>query len=260
MGELIFFIDDHLSVTQYPLHVLTPSEEAAGAEAFRVADGRRSPLDRWTGVTLNTEYSLKNTMDRVRSSDMVFLDRGYVVPRLIYEVSDDNFTTTQSVFDITLPTVTATGSVDDALGVRTEEGAWIKRFPARTAKYERFRIPAMGAGLKPSVVGLKVGLAWLPGAVRRPFAPDRNALIVTETSSDSGWLGRGRATSRREAQLNFKLTTEFDYAVARYHLGLYDTGKPAVIVPNDAQAERAFMALRLPSAHGLGRAPDWFYE
>lgn len=263
MGEPIFFIENHLSVSEFPLHVLQGYENAVAQTAlqeFRVADGRRSPYDSWSGVGTNIEYILKNTMDRTRASNMVYLDRGYVVPRLIYEVSDDDFGTTQLVFDITLPTVSATGSVDDALGVRTEEGGWVKRFPVRSAKYERFRIPAMGAGLKPTIVGLKCGLAWAPGAFRRPFAPDRNALVTQRAQTDSGWIGGGRATPRREGVLNFKLTTEYDYAQGRYHIGLFDANKAAVIVPDSDQAERAFVAIRQEPAHGLGKEADYFYE
>lgn len=263
MGEPLLLVENHLSVAEFPFHVLQGYEGGVAQTAqqeFRVADGRRSPYDAWSGVGTNTEYILKNTMDRTRAANAVFLDRGYVCPRLIYEVSDDDFGTTQTVFDITLPTISSTGSVDDSMGVRTEEGCWLKRFPVRSARYERFRIPPMGAGLKPSIVGLKVGLAWAPGALRRPFAPDRNALMVQEVSSDSGWLGRGRATPRREGVMNFKMTTEYDYALGRYHISLFDAGKSIIIIPDTEQAERAFAAVRLQPAHGLGRDPDYFYE
>jgi len=261
MSDPVLLIENHLSITQFGLHVLTPSEEATGTEAYRVADGRRSPLDRWTGVTLNVEYSLKWAMDRPRAADVIWCDRGYVCPRLILEYSDDNFATpAQAVFDITLPTASMPGSIDSAFGVRTEEGCWIKRFPVRTASYGRIRIPAMGAGLKPSIVGLMVGLSWTPGPLRRPFGPDRNALVVNETPTDSGWLGRGRAVKRREGSLGFMTTSECDYALGRYHIDHFDRGRPMVIVPNDEQAERSFVAVRQPPVHGLSREPSYYYE
>src|SRR5687767_10516636 len=114
-----FCVDNHLSVQQYPLVALQGYENAVAQTSgleFRIADGRRSPGG-WTGLSSNVEYILKWTNDRPRGADYCAVDRGHNLTRLIYEVSNDDFAVaanTESVFDITFPTVSATGTIDDA--------------------------------------------------------------------------------------------------------------------------------------------------
>lgn len=262
MGLPVVLVENHLSVVQFPLHTLVGNEEASGREAFRVADGRRSALDFWTTNTTNAEATLTWTMDRVRAWNMVALDRGHNLAgvRVIHEASDDNFATTQTVFDITLPSATAPGSPDDARGVRTEEGAWLKRFPTRTAKYGRLRIPAMGSGLKPQVVGVWSGLAYVPPELGLPHVPDQDEFTVEEMLAPSGWRGRNLPAVVRAGTIGLKLTSQFEYELARYHLqGHFGRGRPMWIIHDDVQADRAVLAIRPQGRLGFARDPGWFY-
>ena len=59
---------------QYPSHVIAANEAAAGHEAFRVGNGRRSVLDYWTPTTANAEAWNKVTCDRVRAANCVVID------------------------------------------------------------------------------------------------------------------------------------------------------------------------------------------
>lgn len=261
-GDPCILVENHLSVRQFPLVTLVGNEEATGHEAFRVADGRRSPLDFWTSITTNQEATLTWTNDRVRAWNMVALDRGHNLAgiRVIHEASDDNFATTQTVFDITLPAATAPGSLDDALGVRTEEGAWLKRFPTRSAKYGRLRIPAMGVGLKPQIVGVWAGLTLTPPQLGLPHAPDQDEFTVEETVSQAGWRGRTAPVVVRVGTITLKLTDTFAYELARYHLqGHFGRGRATWIIHDDLQADRAVLALRPQGRLGLARDPGWFY-
>jgi hypothetical protein len=262
MGDAYVLAENHLSTVQFPLHVLTPSEELAGAEAARVADGRRSALDYWTGTSTNVEYSLKWTMDRVRASTMLALDRGHNLTRLIYEVSQDNFTTVEPVFDVTLPTATAPGSLDDDFGVRTEEGAWLKRFPLRAAQYGRIRIPAMGAEQKPKIVGLWVGLGYAVDLLR-PLSDDQDEARADETTTPAGWRGSGPPGFVRTGTLRLELPDLFEYQRARYHLGPqghFGRRRPTWVVLDDAEAERALLAIRPVGTLGFAREPRWAFH
>jgi hypothetical protein len=108
----------------------------------------------------------------------------------------------ETVVSITLPAASAPGSLDDTLGVRTEEGAWVKRFSLRAAKYWRWYVPAMGVGLKPQVVGLYLGLAFAPNYFNRPLDDDGDVLVVTESQSELGWIGRGPQGRQRQGVIS----------------------------------------------------------
>lgn len=263
MGAPVFLADSLFSKMQYPSHTIVANEAAAGFEAFRVADGRRSPFDYWTPTTANASANVKVTCDRTRAANVIVLDRGHNLAgrQIKLEASDDDFTTTQTVLDLTMPSASAPGALDESLGVRTEEGAWVKRFPARAASYWRLTIPAMGAGLKPKVVGLWLGLSYSPDFLSRPHAPDEDELVVQESESDWGWIGRGETTPRRTGTILLKLTNLFDYDLARFHLqGLFGRGRPMWIVQDSDVAERAVLAIRPRNRFGFSREPDWFYH
>lgn len=261
MGQPLILVDNLLSVVQHPDIVLTPSQEVEGTgtgEAFRVADGRRWTL--WTGLTANTEYSLTWTHSLPQPFDVVIRDRGSIAPRMICEISGDAFGSTQSVFDITPPLTPGAGSVDDALGVVTSEGAWLKRVATVGDYAGRIRIPAMGAGLKPSVTGLWVGLSWTPDFILRPWAPNKTTLQGEWTELSSGAVGRGQLVPRREGMLQLQMPDLFLGEQGAYHLAVIDSGAPFWIIPDVERADRAFLARRRPDLAGLGLEPNWFYE
>ena len=180
MSRAAVLVENLFSAIAYPLHVVAADEQATGHEAFRIANGRRSAFDYYESITANAQRIIKITCDRVRSANGCALDRGHNLggEQVVLEASDDDFATpAQTCFDIILPTTTAPGTLDDALGVRTEEGAWLIRFPQRTALYWRLRIPAMGAGVRPKIVGAWLG-NWYAFDPDFPVAADADDLIV----------------------------------------------------------------------------------
>lgn len=242
-------------------HTLVADEEAARHEAFRIATGRRSPYTNYyEAATANVQRTLTGTFDRVRAFDFWALDRGHNLAgkQVIGECSDDGFTTTQTVFDIVLPAATAPGSLDDALGVRTEEGAWLKRTPpVRAAKAARLRIPALGVGIKPKIVGLSLSLSFVFDPWR-PSAPDQDELGGDTSESDAGWGGMSAPWQRRTDTLRIQLDSLFDYETARGAFRHFFAHRPTWYIPDDSQAQNAMCVIRPPGVTGFSRQPAYF--
>jgi hypothetical protein len=254
--------DNLLNLRAYPGNALVGDEEPAGFEAFHVADGRRSVGDRWQATTANAQHTLTLTCDRLRTADTVVLDRGHNLggKEVAIEAADEStFTNPQVIFDAVLPTVTQGGPITGAFGVLTEEGAWAFNFPPRAASYWRLRIPAMGAGLVPQIVGAWLGQSYTPAFLHLPWGEDSNTAQFAETVSEWGWSGRGPVATPNDGTLQIKLSSEFDYELARYHLiEVFGSGRPMWICYDTAQADRMFLALRTKTRIGFEYAPGWW--
>jgi len=252
MDRPVFFGDNVFSRTQYPLHVITADEEPVGHEAALVANGRRHGLNFATSTTANDPWFLKAVFDQVRGADMVALDRGHNLAgkQIKLEFSDDDWATpAQVAVDCFIPANPGAGSLDDANGVVTEEGAWLKRFPFRSGAACRLYVPAMGAGLRPQVVGLWVGVSYSPEHLFRPSAPDNDFLLVEETVFPSGWRSHGRAAYPRQGAIRLKMADYFAYELARYHLQfVFGRNRPTWIVHDEDQADRAVLADRVANS------------
>jgi len=240
---------------------LVADEEAALHEAWRVATGRRSPYTNYyESITANQQRTITRTHTRTRTADLFVLDRGHNLAgkEVILECADvSDFSSAQVVFDIVLPSATAPGSLDDALGVRSEEGAWYKRFPDRAAFYWRLRIPAMGASQKPKIVGAHLSLSYSFDPWR-PMNPDQDELGGEASESDAGWPGMGTPWNRRTDALRVQLSTLFDYDPWRDAYQHFQRYRPTWYIPNEDQAQNAMCIARPQGVAGLGRTPQWF--
>lgn len=266
MDRPVLFGDNLFSVAQYPLHVVSADEEPAGHEAFRAADGRRSAQDYAGATTANDPWWIKAVCNRLRGANMVAIDRGSNLfgKQVQLQCSDDDFATSiQTILDVVLPAIPATGSVDDALGVRTEEGAWLARFPNRSAMAWRLNVPAMGVGLRPQVVGLWVGLSYSPAHLFRPSSPDADFMLVEESTLPSGWVGRSKVANRRQGTIQLRMQDWFEYELSRYHLhAVFGRARPTWIIHDEDQADRAVLADRAGNSElGLVRekGSNWSY-
>lgn len=262
MSRGAVLVENFFSRIMFPGHTVAADEEAGGHEAFRIANGRRSAFDYYESITTNAQRIIKITADRQRMANGFALDRGHNLAgkQILLECSDDDFGTIQVVFDITVPTVIGTGTLDGALGSRTEEGAWLIRFSTRSATYWRLRIPAMGTGLKPKIVGAWLG-TWYGFTPDFPVAPDADELVIEETMSDLAWRGTGIAARPRTDALHIQLTSLFEYELARYHLHeQFGRRRPMWIVHDDASAEQALLAIRPSGTAGFQRSTQWYYH
>lgn len=264
MGQPVFLVRNFFSRRIYPLHTLVANEEQSGNELARAANANRDPLDFWTTLTPNVEATAKVVCDRLRAADLFVLDRGHNLAgkQVVLEASDDDFASpAQTVFDLVLPSVSATGDLDDPLGVRTEEGAWLRRFPVRAAKAWRLRVPALGAGQRPQVVNMWLDLSWSPATLDTPIAPDAHELGAQEATTQTGWLVRSDVWVRRRGRLSLRLPSPFDYELARDHLQLqFGLNRPMWIVHDEEQADRAVLALpRLGTIEIEEKGAGWFY-
>lgn len=69
MGTPLLLVENLFSRTQFPLHTVSANEEATNHEAFRVADGRRSPLDYWTPTTANNQAYVYVTSNQITNDN-----------------------------------------------------------------------------------------------------------------------------------------------------------------------------------------------
>jgi len=262
MGAPFLLVENVFSQVQFPAHTIAATEEPAGHEAFRCADGRRSSLDYAGATTANTEWSLTATFNRLRAIDSVFLDRGHNLAgeRIVGEISSDAFSTVETLFDITVPLAPGAGALDNGLGVVTTEGAWGIRVPVRAGHAFRLRIPAMGADLTPRVVGLWAGRSWAPPYLGLPVAPNRHELAGELRRNTIAWQARGPTAQLRGGSVTLQLTDLFEYEIARYHVeGHYGAGRPMWLVFDDEQADEALQVIRPEGALGFGREPRVLY-
>lgn len=252
-----FLTDDLFDITQYPLHTVTAEEEPAGGEAHRFSAGRRDQLAQ--ASTANSDWWIKSAFGTVRAFDACALwVHNLAGKTLRIECSDDDFTTTQTIFNAALPSSPGAGDIDDQYGVLCENGMWLKRFSVRTANAVRIYSVAMGAGLKPAING-KLGLSLSLNQYDKPYIPSDAELVVKEETNESGWIGRGPRRLRRNGSIQIKTRTDYEYDQFRYHFEQRFLGGSSMVIAHDkTQAERAVMAVTTGRTSGF-RAPgmEW---
>jgi len=245
----VLCVDNLFDDLLYTGHTLTANEEATDYEVERLANGRRSPADYWTPTTANNDAWAEVDCGQIRSADFIAIDRGSNLEgqTVALEASDDDFTTTEEVFSITFPSGFGAGSTLSATtGTYTEEGAWVKTFDLRAARYWRLYITA-AASYTPQVVGLTLGLSWTLGDSvypDRPWDEDASTPAWQTVGNDRGWSANSSDAENRQGQLSLRLNSFFDDDVWRVFRHVYGRGKPAWFVPDRTQAERAFYAKR----------------
>jgi hypothetical protein len=244
--ELVVLADNVFNVDQYPNHTVTASTEAEGFPASRVANGRRVSTDYWTPNVFNTDSHVQSVGNRPIGVNMLALDRGHNLPGEAVElrISSDGFTTYETL-SYTVPALsTPGGSVDDPNGVLTREGAWLKRFDLRVGRDFRFFVGQMGAGERPLVVGLWIGLA-VPLNVTAPFDAEGEELVAALVESEYGWQARSSAAMRGSGSLELILDTLLLREQASYHLhSLFGHGFPMWIVFDTQAATESVLAVR----------------
>jgi hypothetical protein len=147
---------------------------------------------------------------------------------------------------MTVPSTSASGDVDDANGVLTEEGAFIKRYTDTEYPWWLFWIPSMGAGLIPEIIGLWIGQSIEMRIFDFPWSDDEHQVFGPVTTTEWGWEGVGDVVARRGGTIELRCRDSTDFTNARTYI-LEQFGRqrrPMWIVPDQAQADRAVLAVR----------------
>lgn len=262
MGVPAFMVLNYANVRQNTGHLLEANEN--DSDAGKVANGRRSNLNFWVPSTANQEAWLRvdagvgNTLAPTGFA----LDRGHnlggVAP--IFESSDSPASGYSSLATPTIPTTPGVdGDLDAANGITTDEGAWIKRITAPTARrYLRFRVPAMGADVRPIVVGLWFGIYWEPGQLWNPLTDEDLELVTDRIETGKAWAGSTTKVRRRLGELVVKLSEGSDEDAANLHIrDQFLAGRLMWIVHNDDKTERSVLAEFPGGRSGFRYAAGW---
>lgn len=257
MGRFVMLAENVFNTRVFRSHVLGASGEAPGREVDFVNSGRRQKSQNlWTppGGSENAIAYVSSTFDRVRMIDMLAIDRDHNLDGKVVRVrvSSNGFTNYTEVAATVPSQVLPYSRLSFTNGVRTEEGAWIWRFGPLAGNAVRVVIDAMGVGLRPEIVGLYVGQAYRPeNALRKPFTHGKRELDYPMTKSPAAWVGAGEISQRRRGQYRLRVSRE-DYPLGRYHVeGLYLRGRPTWIVPDDEEAEKAWLSRAEPQTAGF---------
>lgn len=263
MASPIFLVENFFNIHQYPTHAISANEEPVGTEGWRVGTGRRdTENNKWTPTTANNDAYLTAVCDRTRAADTIIMD-GHNLGGENFRLrgSQDNFGSYDTLMNITIPPVSAPGSIDDPAGVLTEEGVWVKRFDTRAFAYWRPFIAAMGAGLRPEITGLWLGKSYSPGHRNRPADVEATTMFVAETVSEAGWHGRGPITRAQSGVFDIAMADFMEYDIARLHLnGLFAKGNPMWVFDDPYQADRGFCVVRPDARMGFFLGQKWGYE
>lgn len=259
MGKPRFLAENLWNPVRFGDHSISANEESDGNEAFHVGDGRRNRTSFWTPTTNNSEATIQVKCDRPRSADVLVIDRDSNLDgeTVHLECSDDNFSSTETIFTVTLPS-NSTPNQDISDGAKMEDGAWCRSFSSRVATYWRLRIDAMGSGLKPEIVGLYLGTSWQPNLlIDTPWGWGDSQLQSDRVTSDAGWRGRSNFSEARRRTFTVKLSSFSEFSSARYHTrGLYWRGDPMWIWPDETQAERGWCAMVPDGRHRWQKGQD----
>jgi hypothetical protein len=264
MNTPLWCVDNLFNEFIYTGHTVTANEEATGFDAWKVATGRRSADDFWKPTTANNDAWVEVACDRTRAADFIAIDRGHNLAgqTVALQISDNDFTDTEDVFSITFPSSYFPGSdITATNGARTEEGAWVKTFDLRAAKYWRLHITA-AATYTPNVVGLWVGKKWSPGEyMARPWDDGAVEVSYAAPRTPAGWVGAGELAEVRVGDWTVRVPSYFAEDAARRFAQTYQRRRPAWYVPNPDQAERAVLTTIPPNGRiTLPYGDDWGFR
>lgn len=257
-----YLVENFFNGVMFPAHSFTANESTTGHESWRVGTSRRANRNYWTPSTPNQQAYVGVLCNRPRYADMLVIDRNCnltgVTVRLRF--SNDGFATYGEVIASALPSQAIYGSRLHAAGIRTDEGAFVFRFTGQVATEWRVYVDAMGTGLKPQIGGLYLGQSWAPvWTPENPWDDESRELRFTEVLSTSLWSGSNRKGTRRVfGPWNHVLDSDAEYQQVRYHMHQhYFKGRHMWVVPDQDQAERAFLAYAPPGTYGAAYPADF---
>lgn len=255
-GRPVFLVDNVFNPRIYSGHTLSASSTDTDKDVLFLSSGRRlRTLTGWFASSLDTAAWVESVFDQPRAFDVLFIDRDHNLAgeTLSVSVSDDNFTTSTTLVSQTVPSapVPMARLLDGDL-VMTNEGALLWYLGLQVAQEVRVEIAAMGTGLRPEIAHLMLGLSWRPiRQLSKPYSDGRYNLTHAIERSPLGTDASGDAGRYRAHDIRFRVESWEEHATAIYPLDdLFTSRKPTVFVPDDEQAERAFLLRASPGRHG----------
>jgi hypothetical protein len=206
------------AVVQYPAATVSADTEAAGREAFHVADYRR---DRswWSPTAAAAGHYVQVDLGSVitASPDYLYLDRGHNLWGKTIEIRNSAVGT--QPFGTTsisrgIPALDASGNFvpggDPSTGVCvTEEGACYLFFAGGAVK--RYWQLYIVDNMLPIVPGVQMGVRSQLFGYSDVYDDDEATRKARSEESDAGYLATGRVYTYRTAQLDFPLVGDTDY-------------------------------------------------
>jgi hypothetical protein len=265
MGRPAFLIESVYNPRIHPDHVLDASSTATDKDVRALSAGRRRrDLSGWFADDLNTDAWVESTFDRIRAFDCLWIDRDHNLDgeSLSVTLSDDDFTTSQTIGPLTVPSASQPHSrLESGLIVRTNEGALIWYLGLQAAWAVRVEISAMGTGLRPELAGLALGLLWRPRhAPVKTFDFGNPNLIIDESRTAHAHATSSEVGSFRDGRIHLRLDQD-EELTGRYpveDLYLSAPGHGAVVIHDDEQAERALFSRAPAGRHGFEiRSGQW---
>lgn len=266
MGRPVFLSDNVFNPRIYPGHTLSASSTASGTDVLNLSSGRRIGgvnLGGWYASAANTDGHVTATFDALLAFDLAFIDRGHNLDgqTVRVRISDDDFTTYTEVGPRTVPSSpTPYASLYDGQIVRTDEGALLWWLGLQSGYAVRFYVDAMGAGIRPELVGLMVGKSWTPGhAVIKPEVMPQTTFLSEETRTPQAQSAGSEIGRFASARVRMRMASWSEYATARYPFeALYFSGKPMVWLWDDGAAERAVLSRVPPGRYGFQNPTDQY--
>lgn len=253
--------ENYYNVFQFSGHVVTASTYTVGNEPWRVATGRRQGRSAWISPTTGTQW-IRTTCDEVRAADMLALDRGHNVATVSVQFTNSTAAGWSTFKSITIPSGVSTPGTRLIDGVRTVEGAYIRRFATTTAmpvaKHWRLSCATTGAGAKVKVVGAYLGKSWSPSAEPiRPWDDETIQMQRSEIASPELWTTPSRVASRRVGTATVRLTDAEGQQARLFVQNRFWKGELAWITPNENSAETTVLAVAQSGVRGLSYTSNW---
>lgn len=239
MSRPLFAVDNLMNPRIYPSHTLAASSTASGTSVLSLSSGKRiarSGLGGWFASALNTVATVTVTFNRARMFDLLWIDRDHNLggESLSVILSDDAFTTTQTIGPLTVPTApTPYSHLYDGRIVRTNEGCLLWWLGEQVSYAARLSIAAMGAGLRPEIAGMMLCKTYQPTHAQQ------------KPADFARWDLQRRPLQRtRRGDIIVRVVSWEEYVTAYYHLEeLYLSGHGMVVVHDDERAENALFGV-----------------
>lgn len=248
MGRPVILSDNVYNPRTYPGHVLDASSTATAWDVLELGSGRRTrELAGWAASALNTEAWVEATFDQLRAFDLLFIDRDHNLAgeSISVRISDDDFATYQTIGPVTVPSAPVPmAALYDGNIVMTDEGALLWYLGPQAGYAVRVYVAAMGAGLRPEMAGLGLGLSWtVERAVIKPDVFGTWNLTGGGDRSELAQDSTGEGGAFQSQELHLRVASWDEYLTALYPIEwLYvRSRRPTVVIPDDERAERAVL-------------------